>query len=74
MVYHEAQEHAPSDLHRLWWRMQSFLTDRSLSRFDIVRHIADFAGLDLREVAIKNLVKLRARKQVGTILGSGDER
>ena len=74
MVYHEAQEHAPSDLRHLWWRMQSFLTDRSLSRFDIVRHIAAFAGLDIREVAAKNLEKLRVRKQVGTILGSGDDR
>lgn len=74
MVYHEVQESGFGDLRYLWWRMQSFLTDRSLDRFDIVQHIADFAGLDLREVATKNLEKLRARKQAGTILGSGDER
>ena len=74
MVHHEVQEDGPSDLRYLWWRMQSFLAGHSLSRFDIVQHIAAFAGLDLREVATKNLEKLRARKQVGTILGSGDDR
>lgn len=36
--------------------------------------LAPLAKMSLREIVSQNLVKLRARKQVGTILGSGDDR
>lgn len=36
--------------------------------------LAPLTGLSLREVATKNLEKLLARKQAGTIQGSGDNR
>lgn len=36
--------------------------------------LATLTGLSLQQVATKNLEKLRARKQAGTIQGSGDNR
>lgn len=54
--------------------LQTFLSDDSFLRVVHLFTIARFASLDLREVATKNLEKLRARRSAGTIQGSGDNR
>jgi NTP pyrophosphatase (non-canonical NTP hydrolase) len=48
--------------------------ERTGSRTRKLFRIAEHAGLDMREVATKNLEKLRARRIAGTIQGSGDNR
>lgn len=45
-----------------WWQMIH------------LHRLARLAGMSLREIVSLNLEKLRARKQAGTILGSGDNR
>lgn len=71
---HEKAAFKPEDLRQLWRKVQQFTEAGRSNRSYILFCIATFAGLDLREVATKNLEKLRARKQAGTIQGSGDNR
>lgn len=47
---------------QFWWQMVRLY------------RMAPLSGMTLREVATKNLEKLRARKHAGTIQGSGDNR
>lgn len=73
-VQYEDSHSKPVWRHQVASYLQSFGTAGCAQRIYWLFGMARFAGMSLREVATKNLEKLRARKQAGTIQGSGDNR
>lgn len=73
-VQYEDSHSKPVWRHQVASCLQSFGTARCAQRIYWLFGIARFAGTSLREIATKNLEKLRARRIAGTIQGSGDNR